>query len=85
MQGPSNHLWPIGTNHKLVQWCFLIIGAIDGLSRVPVVQEDRSNNKDDTLLECFLEGVENYGLPSNQIFQLKCVLSRQNLSMGERC
>ena len=52
---------------------------------MPVAQEYRSNNKDETLLECFLEGVENYGLPSNRIFLLKCVLSRQNLSMGERC
>ena len=63
VQGP-NHLWYLNTNHKLVRWYFLTIGAIDGYSRLPVALECRNNNKADTVLECLLRGVENYGLPS---------------------
>lgn len=63
VQGP-NHLWHIDTNHKLVRWYFVVFGAIDGFSRLPVALECRSNNKAETVLECFLKGVENYGLPS---------------------
>ena len=63
VQGP-NHLWHIDTNHKLVRWYFIVFGAIDGFSRLPVALECRNNNKAETVLECFLKGVENYGLPS---------------------
>ena len=63
VQGP-NHVWHIDTNHKLVRWYFVVFGAIDGFSRLPVALECRTNNKTETVLECFLKGVENYGLPS---------------------
>ena len=56
VQGP-NHLWHIDTNHKLVRWYFVVFGAIDGFSRLPVALECRSNNKAETVLECFLKGV----------------------------
>ena len=63
VKGP-NHLWHIDTNHKLIRWSFIIIGCVDGFSRLPVVLECRNNNKADTVFHCFLKGVENYGLPS---------------------
>ena len=63
VKGP-NHLWHIDTNHKLVRWYFVIVGVIDGFSRVPVTIECQNNNKAETVLHCFLKGVEMYGLPS---------------------
>ena len=33
VMGP-NHLWHIDTNHKLVRWQFIIVGGIDGFSRL---------------------------------------------------
>ena len=61
--GP-NHLWHLDTNHKLVRWYFVIIGAIDGFSRLPVALECKDNNKAETILESFVKGVDMYGLPS---------------------
>ena len=63
VKGP-NHLWHIDTNHKLVQWYFVILGVIDGFSCLPVTIECQNNNKAETVLHCFLKGVEMYGLPS---------------------
>lgn len=63
VKGP-NHLWHIDTNHKLVRWYFIIFGAIDGFSRLPVSLKCLSNNKSETILECFKEAVTSYGLPS---------------------
>ena len=44
VQGP-NHLWHIDTNHKLVRRNFVITGAIDGYSRLPVVLKCTDINK----------------------------------------
>ena len=63
VKGP-NHLWHIDTNHKLVRWSFIIVGGIDGYSRLPVMIECTNNNKSTTLLNCFLKAVDEYGLPS---------------------
>ena len=59
----SNHLWHLDTNHKLVRWYFIIIGVIDGFSRLPVVLDCTSSNKAPVVLNSFLKGVEEYGLP----------------------
>ena len=63
VKGP-NHLWHMDTNHKLVRWYFIIVGVIGGFSRLPVELECTNNNKAETILQCFLKGVEMYGLPS---------------------
>ncbi len=63
VKGP-NHLWHVDTNHKLVRWNFVIVGGIDGFSRLPVMLVCTNNNKADTLLNCFLTALNEYGLPS---------------------
>ena len=57
VQGP-NHLWHIGTNHKIVRWYFIIVGVVDGFSRLPVSLECCTNNKAETVLTCFSKGVK---------------------------
>ena len=63
VQGP-NHLWHVDTNHKLVRWNFIIVGGIDGFSRLPVMLKCTNTNNADTLLMCSLEAVNTYRLPS---------------------
>lgn len=59
----ANHLWHIDTNHKLVRWFFIIAAGIDGFSRLVTFVKCLNNNRASTLLLCFKEGVETYGLP----------------------
>lgn len=63
VQGP-NSLWHIDGNHKLVRWRVVIHGGIDGFSRIPVYLAASTNNRSETVLECFLEAVAESGLPS---------------------
>ena len=43
----------------------VIHGGVDGFTRIPVFLHCSTNNKADTVLELFLNSVENYGLPSS--------------------
>ena len=60
-----NSLWHIDGCHKLIRWRFVIHGGVDGYSRVPVYLKVSSNNKADTVLQAFLEGIGRYGMPSH--------------------
>ncbi|RHZ81757.1 hypothetical protein Glove_117g320 [Diversispora epigaea] len=61
--GP-NALWHIDGNHKLINWKFVIHGAIDGYSRMITYLHCNTNNQARTVLRCFLNAIENYGIPS---------------------
>ena len=63
VEGP-NHLWHVDKNDKHVRWNFIIMGGIDGFSRLPVMLKCTDTNNADTLLTCFLEAVNTYGPPS---------------------
>ena len=57
-----NKLWHIDTNHKLVRWCMIIFGAVDGFNRLPVSLECVGNNTSETFLYCFMKGVQTSGI-----------------------
>lgn len=63
VKGP-NVLWHIDGNHKLIKWRFVIFGGIDGFSRTVVFLKCSNNNRANSMLAAFYEGVSNYGLPS---------------------
>ena len=50
-----NHLWHVDMNHKLICWNFVIIGGIDGFSRLAVMLKCSDNNKAETVLTCFVD------------------------------
>jgi hypothetical protein len=58
-----NHLWHVDTNHKLIRWRLVIVGGIDGFSRMIMYLNCTDNNKAQTIFKCFLTGVKDYGLP----------------------
>ena len=60
----ANHLWHLDTNHKLVRWYFIIFGVTDGYSRLSVVLVCHNNNRSETLLGSYIQGVDKYGLPT---------------------
>lgn len=62
VKGP-NHLWHIDGNHKLVPWRFVIHGCIDGYSRALVYLKCVTNNLASTVLQFFIEGIQEFGLP----------------------
>ena len=74
-----NSLLHINTNHKLICWNFVILGGIDGYSRLPVFLEVHENNRSSTMLNFFLNGVSEYGLPS----RVRCDKVWKNVSVSE--
>ena len=46
----------------------MIHGGIDGYSRIPVYLRCSTNNRASTVLSCFREAVQQYGLPSRVRF-----------------
>ena len=59
-----NHLWHIDSNHKLISWRFVLHGCIDGYSRAIVYLKCFTNNLARAVLQCFVNGTQEFGLPS---------------------
>ena len=57
--GP-NSLWHLDGHHSLVNWGFVIHGAIDGFSRLIVYLRCSTNNKSNTVKNLFLSVTEQY-------------------------
>ena len=74
-----NSLWHIDGHHKLIRWCIVVHGGIDGYSRLIVFLNAATNNNADTVLECFLRGVSSYGLPS----RVRCDKGGENVKVSE--
>ena len=61
--GP-NALWHLDGNHKLNRWRLVIYGGVDGFSCMITFLKCSPNNRSQTVLDGFLEGVREFGLPS---------------------
>ena len=61
--GP-NSLWHNDGLHKLIHWGIVIHAYIDGFSRLATSLLCATNNRAETALKGFLQGVERYGIPS---------------------
>ena len=61
--GP-NSLWHIDGHHSLINWGFVIHGAIDGFSRMIVFLKCSTNNKKETVHSLFMESIDTFGIPS---------------------
>ena len=74
-----NSLWHIDGHHKLIRWRIVIHGGIDGYSRLPVYLRASTNNRADTVLQCFLDAVRSLGLPS----RVRCDRGGENVMVSE--
>ena len=74
-----NSLWHIDGHHKLIRWRTVVHGGIDGFSRLVVFLNASSNNKAQTMLTSFLEGVNHHGLPS----QVRCDKGGENVMVSQ--
>ncbi|KAE8248031.1 hypothetical protein A4X06_0g4013 [Tilletia controversa] len=59
-----NSLWHIDGHHKVIKYKIVIRGGVDGKSRVVTFMRANSNNRADTVAECFLEATERWEWPS---------------------
>lgn len=69
----------IDGNHKLIRWRIVICGGIDGFSRLPVFICASDNNRASTVLQCFMDGVQSFGLPS----RVRCDRGGENVTMSQ--
>ena len=58
-----NPLWHIDSDHELIHWRFVLHGCIDGYSRAIVYIKCFSNNRAGTILQCFMDGIQEFGIP----------------------
>lgn len=60
-----NFVWHIDSHHKLIRWRFVIHGAVDGFSRCIIYLGCEDNNRAQTVVQYFREGVSQYGIPDH--------------------
>ena len=69
----------IDGNHKLIDpWGFVIHGGVDGFSRLNTFLRCSTSNKASIVLDCFLEAVNKYGLPS----RVRCDYGTENVEVA---
>ena len=61
VNGP-NSLWHIDGHHKLINWRFVIHGAINRFSRTVLYLHCSTNNLASTVMNSFYKAVSDYGL-----------------------
>ncbi|KAK1222943.1 hypothetical protein PQX77_014220 [Marasmius sp. AFHP31] len=61
--GP-NSLWHHDGQHGLIRWRFVIHAFVDGFSRMVMAIQVNNNNRARTVLDLFLDAVEEHGTPS---------------------
>ncbi|XP_060887963.1 uncharacterized protein LOC132958896 [Labrus mixtus] len=76
--GP-NSLWHIDGHHKLIRWRFVVHGGVDGFSRLVVYLNVAGNNRASTVLQSFINAVQQYGLPS----RVRSDKGRENSDVAE--
>lgn len=59
-----NSVWHIDGQHKLINWKFVIHGAIDGKSHLITLMAVTSNNWSQTVERLFRKAVEQWGWPN---------------------
>lgn len=59
-----NSVWHMDGQHKLINWKFVIHGAVDGKSRLIVFMLASDNNKSETVEDSFLQATQQWGWPS---------------------
>ena len=74
-----NSLWHIDGYHKLIRWRIVVHGGIDGYSRLPVYLHASTDNKADTVLNCFQSAVQLHGLPS----RVRCDKGGENVKVSQ--
>jgi len=70
-------LWHFDGNHKLVHWGIVIHGSIDGYSRRIVWLKASGNNQAKTVLTCFREAIQLYGVPE----RVRCDKGGENVEV----
>ncbi|KAJ8096049.1 hypothetical protein PM082_022707 [Marasmius tenuissimus] len=61
--GP-NSLWHHDGQHSLIRWCFVIHAFVDGSSQMVLAIQVNNNNWAQTVLDLFLDDIEEHGIPS---------------------
>ena len=58
-----NDVWHIDGNHKLIRWRMVVHGGIGGYSCSITFLQCHTDNRSDSVLTAFMNGVHRYGLP----------------------
>ena len=73
-----NSLWHIDSAHKLIRWKLIVHVCIDGKTRLIIYCVCCDNNKAESVLSLFQDGVARWGLPS----RVRCDYGMENYLVG---